>query len=80
MRTKKPSPLGTIGVTKATLFNRNNKKIGYCIDTPNAIAKAMMQFPQAQKAKGILGTHSRSYYKDRMKPWNIARSGLERVK
>lgn len=76
----KPARLGTIGLTKATLFNSRGKKIAYCLDTPNAIAKALMKVPEAQKVKSILGTHTRAYYKDRMKSWNKARSGLERIK
>jgi len=75
--TKKPLHLGTIGVTKATLFDRKGKKVGYCLDTPNAIAKALMELPQAQKVTSILGTYARSYYEDRMKGWNEAKSGLE---
>ena len=79
MKTKKPAPLGTIGITRATLLNSKGKKIAYCLDTPNAIAKALMKLPQAQKVKSILGTYTRNHYKDRMKSWNTAKSGLELV-
>ena len=77
---KKSAPIGTIWTARATLFNSKGKKIAYCIDTPNAIAKALMQLPQAQKVKSILGTYTRNHYQDRMKSWNTAKSGLELVK
>ena len=76
----KPVAIGTIGITRATLFNKRGKKIAYCLDTPNAIAKALMSVPEAQKVKSILGYFSRADYKGRMKSWNKARSGLERIK
>ena len=72
--------LGTIGITKATLLNKNGKPIAYCLDTPNAIAKALMKVPSAQKVKSILGTHNREHYKPRMKSWNTAKSGLVRIR
>lgn len=77
---KKPASIGTIWVARAILFNSKGKKIAYCLDTPNAIAKALMKLPRAQKVKGILGTYPRNHYKDRMKPWNTAKSGLELIK
>ena len=80
IRTKTPPSIGTIGITKATLFDKRGKKIAYCLDTPNAIAKALMKVPEAQKVKSILGTHTRAYYQDRMKSWNKARSGLVRIR
>lgn len=80
MGVKKPLPIGTIGLTKAALFDKKGKKIAYCLDTPNAIAKALMRIPAAVKVKSILGTYGRDYYKSRMKSWNKARSGLERIK
>ena len=76
----KVARLGTVWTAKATLLNKNGKKIAYCLDTPNAIAKALMKVPEAQKVKSLLGTHTRAYYKDRMKSWNKAKSGLERIK
>ena len=77
---RKPEPIGTIGVTKATLLNKRGTRIAYCMDTPNAIAKALMKEPRAAKVKSILGTHAREHYKPRMAPWNKARSGLVRIK
>ena len=84
MRSRKPPLIGTIGVTRATLFDKKGRKIAYCLDTPNAIAKALVRVPEATKVKGIIGTFSREHYKDRMKPeqlrWNKAQSGLQRIK
>ena len=76
----KPQALGTIGVTRARLFDGNSKLIGYCLDTPNAIAKAFMEYSQARSAQGILGTNSKAYYNNRMADWNTAHSDLEVIK
>jgi len=77
---RKVAPLGTVWSVRATLLNSRGKKVAYCVDTPNAIAKALMKVPSATKAHSILGTRARQYYKDRMKSWNKARSGLVRIK
>lgn len=79
-RKRKVVPLGTVWSARATLLNSRGKKVAYCVDTPNAIAKALMRVPRAARVKSILGTHIRDFYKTRMKPWNKARSGLVRVK
>ena len=76
----KPQAIGTIGVTRARLFDSKNKLIGYCLDTPNAIAKAFIECHQAQSAQGILGTENRAHYQERMQDWNIAHSNLEVIK
>lgn len=76
----KTQPIGTIGITRARLFNSSSKLLGYCLDTPNAIAKALMESPEAQTAQGILGTNNRAYYQNRMQSWNTAHSDLEVIK
>ena len=72
--------IGTIGITRAKLFNSSGKLIGYCLDTPNAIAKALIECPQAQSAQGILGIENRAYYYNRMQSWNKAQSDLEVIR
>ena len=79
-KTRKPGPLGTIWTAQATLHNKRGTKIAYCVDTPNAIAKALMKEPRAAKVKSVLGTHAREHYKPRMASWNKAKSGLVRIK
>lgn len=69
--------VGNVGLTRARLFNSSGELIGYCLDTPNAIAKALMECPQAQVAQGILGINKREYYHNRMQTWNTAHSDLE---
>lgn len=73
----KPQAIGTIGITRARLFDSNGNLIGYCIDTPNGIAKAFMECPQAKIVRHILGIDKRDYYNNRMKSWNKAHSDLE---
>ena len=75
-RTKKPERLGTVWTAQATLMDAKGKPIARCIDTPNAIARALMKTPRATKVRSILGTDTRASYKSRMKPWNTAKSGL----
>jgi hypothetical protein len=50
--------LGTIGETTATLYNKDNKVIGYCLDTPNCIAVALQVYPQITKVIGLLGSRN----------------------
>ena len=75
----RPQTLGTIGITQASLFNANGKLIGYCLDTPNAIAKAFMECPKARLAQGILGMEKIDHYSHRMMSWNTAQSCLTLV-
>ena len=76
----KRQAIGTIGITRAKLFDGKDNLIGYCMDTPNAIAKAFMECPKAQSAQGILGTNKRDYYNERMRGWNTAQSDLDVLK
>lgn len=75
-KTKKPPKLGVVWAARASLMNSRGSTIAHCVDTPNAIAKALMKAPRAARVRSILGTHSRAHYKSRMKPWNTAKSGL----
>jgi len=70
-------PLGTIYTTRARLYDRNGKYLGSCLDTPNAIARAFMECPEAGTAFGTLGWSYRSDYGDRMNSYNTAFSFLE---
>lgn len=73
----KPPKLGTVYPIKARLYDSNKKEIGYCIDTPNAIAKAFMEWPKAMYVKPFMEKlRPRAMYKDRMNKWNEAKSGL----
>ena len=74
--TRKLERLGTVWTATATLMSSSGKAIAYCIDTPNAIAKALMEMPGAKTVRGLEGTHGRNYWETRMKPWNNAKSGL----
>ena len=71
---------GTVWAARARLYNRSGKLMGYCTDTPNGIAKAMMEHPSIAKVRGLFGTESREAYASRMKAWNIARSHYSRNK
>lgn len=78
---KSPSPLGTIWSVKAKLYDKDQKEIGYCMDTPNAIAKAFMEWPKAMFVKPFgEAIKPRSLYKDRMSKWNEAESHLVKNK
>ena len=73
---KTPS-LGNVWDVKAKLFDKNKKEIGFCIDTPNAIAKAFMEWDKAEYVKPFGSSiEPKSKYKDRMEKWNEAVSGL----
>lgn len=77
---KKPPKLGNVWAVGAKCFNKKGKQIGVCLDTPNAIAKAMMENPDIYSVKSILGKKTRKDYEDRMKDWNKAESNFERMK
>jgi len=67
--------LGTVYPYKARLY-KGKKEIGYCIDTPNAIAKAIME-TGATMVKEYLGhIVLASKYADRMQSWNTCISGV----
>jgi len=57
--------LGCMGEGSAQLFDKKNKLIGYCLDTPNCTAYAMAINPQISTAKGILGTKKRKELESR---------------
>lgn len=72
--------LGTVWTAQAKLYNKRGELIGYCLDTPNAIAKALMEKPNITLIKSPChGTKVRSEYNDRMKPWNEASSKFMRA-
>ena len=71
--------LGTVYTAKARLYDKKKKEIGYCIDTPNAIAKAFMEWPEAMFVKPYMeDIQPKRLYEDRMKSWNDAESGLSK--
>lgn len=76
---RKPPALGTVWTARATLYNSAGRKIGTCMDTPNSIAKAFMEFPQATSVSALMGYQTRAEFSSRMKPWNVATSHLHRV-
>jgi hypothetical protein len=63
----KPAPVGNVWVANARLYDCDGKLIGQCMDTPNSIAKALMECPKAEIIKGVLGWTDRRDYRDRMK-------------
>lgn len=74
----KPATLGTVWTARAKLYNTAGKLIGTCTDTPNAIAKALIELPAAQTVKTLDGYEDRADYKSRM--WqNTCPSGLRKV-
>ncbi len=74
MVTKK---LGTIYTVRAKLYDNDGIKIGTCIDTPNAIAKAIMEHPEISIVDSINGLQVSGTYHERMKSWNVAASGYQ---
>lgn len=75
MKTR-PAKLGTVWTAVAVLYNADGKRVGRCIDTPNAIAKALMERPEASLVKSLSGVAVRSEYASRMNKWNEAKSGF----
>lgn len=51
----KPPKLGTVYTARARCFNSDGELVGTCIDTPNGIAKAMMEHPEVTLARGQFG-------------------------
>ena len=77
---KNPPKIGTIWTARATLQNRRGETIGSCMDTPNAIAKALMQVSDATCISDASGSMKmRSEYNNRMSAWNTAESHLIKV-
>lgn len=69
--------LGTVWPVGARVFDAHGKQIGTCIDTPNGIAKAMMECPRIAAVKPFgQSIQARADYADRMKDWNQAQSCL----
>lgn len=73
MAEKLPS---TIWMAKAKLYDKQKKLVGCSIDTPNAIAKALMEHPNIEFVQSLEGRKTRQSYIDRMKSWNVAKSGF----
>jgi len=73
---KKPMALGTVWPVSASLLGEDGGRIGTCLDTPNAIAKALMERPDATHVVEALShvRRPRSAYADRMAGWNVAES------
>ena len=49
----------------ATLFDKNLRIVGRCMDTPNTIAYAMAKDDRVETAKTLLGYRPRAEYADR---------------
>jgi hypothetical protein len=71
--------LGNVWAVGAKLYNKQGKLIGTCLDTPNAIAKAMMEHPSIARVSSILGNGSRKDYAKRMGSFNTATSMFTKV-
>jgi hypothetical protein len=70
-----PMKLGNVWPIRARLYNNMGILIGTCMDTPNSIAKAFMEVPEAVEVKPYGCSRApRSQYQDRMKDWNEAAS------
>lgn len=73
--TNKPPKLGTVYTSRAKCYGADGKLLGKCIDTPNGIAKAMMEQPAITMAIGQFGElHSRAAMGGRMNRHNTAQS------
>lgn len=80
--TRKPPTLGAVWTVKARLLNRNKRLVGICSDTPNSIAKALMEHPEIayvnhqayMRSPGDPIFEPRSAYASRMADWNVAPS------
>jgi hypothetical protein len=67
----KPAKLGNVWVARAKLLDGSGNVIGHCMDTPNAIARALMDHDQAQTVESFCeGRRTRADYASRMQPWN----------
>jgi hypothetical protein len=76
----KPNKLSTVYTVGAKLFNKNGLHIANCLDTPNAIAKAIMEYPDIEIIKPFMEQpRNRDYYADRMMTWNKANSNLQKL-
>lgn len=71
--------VGTIWDIAARLYDAKGTLIAHCIDTPNGIANAFLECPQAQKVHTLMGYKTRKEYASRMYSWNTAASRLELV-
>jgi hypothetical protein len=72
--TMKLPTLGSVWIARATCYDSAGQRIGYCIDTPNGIAKAMLEHTEIYMAKGLAGYSNRTNMRDRMAAWNVAES------
>lgn len=72
----------TIWTAISTLFNSKTELIGFCIDTPNGIAKAMLEDESIQYAlsPSLDKIYRQADLVDRMCGWNDAESGLVQPK
>lgn len=78
MTEAKPPALGSVWNVGAKCYNKKNKLIGVCLDTPNAIAKAMMNHKEIAYAKTLLGKKTRKDYKSRMEDWNTVEDTFQK--
>ena len=68
---------GTVWTARARLYNSAGKQIGTCTDTPNAIARALMENYAATAVKESYSdvARTRTEYSNRMHPGNTCPSG-----
>ena len=71
-------PLGSVWTARATLFNSKLEIIGWCMDTPNALAKAMQETDAAFAYSAAMSeVYSYADMQSRMEDWNTAPTNLE---
>lgn len=58
--------IGNMGLSQAKLYDKHNKIIGICLDTPNCVACAFKVNNKVVKALGILGYYDLKDIKNRM--------------
>ena len=82
----KPARLGIVWPVAAILYGPDMREKGRCMDTPNAIAKALMEMPGVAFVRpGVIAgrwtsakLHDATKYAGRMAAWNVAESHLLR--
>ncbi len=75
LNAQRPAKLGTVYPARARCYDENGTCIGRCIDTPNGVAKAMMEQPAISMAKGQFGGYYfRAQMASRMNEHNDATS------
>lgn len=73
--TTKPAPIGSVWTATARVYDLSGRMIGTCTDTPNGIAKMLVEQPSAIMVRDSGGRfRDRAEFAGRMAAWNDAPS------